>query len=60
MFNDFFREQCRPIANDSCLPSNYTIETITRLSDINIDTDTIIKFIRSLNSNEAHYCDGIS
>ena len=55
-----FREQCRPITNDSSLPNNQTLETVTRLSDINIDTDTIIKLIRSLDPNKAHSCDGIS
>ena len=60
LFNDFFREQCRPIANDSSLPNNQTIETVARLSDINIDTGTIIKVIRSLDPNKAHGCDGIS
>ena len=60
LFNDFFREQCRPITNGSSLPNNQTLETVTRLSDINIDTDTIIKLIRSLDRNKAHGCDGIS
>ena len=43
LFNDYFRGQCRPITNDSFLPNNQNTETVTRLSDINIDTDTIIK-----------------
>ena len=60
LFNDFFREQCRPITNNSSLPNNQTIETVTRLWDINIDTDTIIKLIRSLDPNKNHDCDGIS
>ena len=46
--------------NDSSLRNNQTIETVTRLSDINIDAGTIIKLIRSLNPNKAHSCDGIS
>ena len=60
LFNDFFREQCRPITNNSSLPNNQTIETVTRLWDINIDTDTIIKLIRSLDPSKNHDCDGIS
>ena len=56
LFHDFFREQCRPIT----LSNNQTIETVTRLSDITIDTDTIIKLIRSLDPNKAHGCDRIS
>ena len=38
LFNNFSREQCRPITDDGFLPNNQTIETVTRLSDINIDT----------------------
>ena len=60
LFNDFFRKQCRPITNESSFPNNQTIETISRLADINIDTNTIIKFIRSLDPNKARGCDGIS
>ena len=60
MLNDLFREQCRPITNDSSLPNNQAIETVTRLSDIHIDTDTTIKLIRSLDTNKAHGYDGIS
>ena len=45
LFNNFFREQCRPITNDSSLPNNPTIETVARFLDINIDTDIIIKLI---------------
>ena len=59
-FNDFFSEQCRPITSDSSLPNNQTIETVTRLSDINVDTTTIIKLIRSLDPNKAHGYDEIS
>ena len=60
LFNDFLREQCRPITNDSSLANNQSIETLTRLLDINIDTDTIINLIFSLDPNKANGCDGIS
>ena len=60
LFIDFFREKCKPIINDSSLPNSQVIETVTRLSDIKIDADTIIKLIRSLDPNKAHGCDGIS
>ena len=53
-FNDFLREQCGLITNDSLLPKNQTIETVTRLSDITIDTNSIIKLIRSLDPDKAH------
>ena len=46
--------------NDSSLPNNQAIETVTRLSDINIDTDTTVKLIHSLDPNKVHGCDGIS
>ena len=45
--------------NDSSLPKNQITETVTRLSYINIDTDTFIKLIRLLDPNRAHGCDGI-
>ena len=38
---------------------NYIIETVTRLSNFNTDTDKIIKLIGSLDTNNAHGCDGI-
>ena len=60
LFNNFLREQCRPITNGSSLPNNQITETVTRLSSITIDTDTIIKLICSLDPNKAHGCDGIS
>ena len=41
--NDFSREQYRPITNNSSLPNNKTIETVTRLSDINIDLTVLLK-----------------
>ena len=60
LFNDFFKEQCRPIANDSSFPHNQIIETVNRLSEFNIDTDTVIKNILSLDPNKADDCDEIS
>ena len=58
--NGFFREQCRPVTTDSSLPNNQVIETVTRLSNFNIDIDTVIKLIRSLNPNKDYGCNGIS
>ena len=60
LFNYFFREQCRPITNDSSFPNNQTIETVAKLSDINVAADNIIKRIHSLDPNKAYGCDGIS
>ena len=53
------REQYRPITNDNSLSNNQIFETVTRISESNIDTDPI-KLICSLDPNEAHGCDGIS
>ena len=54
LFNDVFREQCRPVTNDSSVPNNQIFRTVTRLADFNIDTDAISKIIRSLDPNKAH------
>ena len=51
LFNDFFKEQCRPITNGSSLPNNRIIGTVTRLSDFNIDND--IKLIQLIGSKES-------
>ena len=59
MFRVFFGEQCRLIPNDSFFPNNQIIESETRLSFFNIDTDTIIKLIHSLGPNKAQGCDEI-
>ena len=59
LFRGSFREQCRPITNDSSFSNNQIIESVTRLSDFNIGTDTIIKIIHSRNPGKAHSCDGI-
>ena len=56
LFNDIFREQHRLFTNDS----SQITETVTRLSDFNVDTDTIIKLIRSLDPNKTHGRDGVS
>ena len=54
-FNDFFREQCRPVTYDSSLPNNQILQTVTIL--YNFYTDTIIKLIHSLDPNKAQGCD---
>ena len=46
--------------NDSSLLNNQIFETVSRLSDFNINTDTIIKLVCSLNLNKALGCDSIS
>ena len=55
-----FSENNVDLSQTTSLPNNQTIETVTRLSHIDIDTDFIIKLIHSLDPNKAHGCDGIS
>ena len=60
LFNGFFRVQCKPITNGSSLPNNQIFETVARLSDFNIGTDTIIQLLRLLDPNKPQDCDGMS
>ena len=53
LFNDFFKEQCRPITNGSSIPNNHINGTVIRLSDFNIDNDTIIELIHLIGSKES-------
>ena len=64
LFNDCFREQCRPIINESSLPNNQMLGTVAnnqmfaRLSNFNMDTDSITKLIHLLDPNKAHRWNG--
>ena len=60
IFNDFFVQQCQPIANNSILPTNQIFYTQNRLSDFDIDCGKILKLISRLNPRKAHCHDGIS
>ena len=55
-----FSENNVDLSRMTALLNIQAIETVTRLSNINVDTDTIIKLIHSLNPTKAHGCDGIS
>ena len=41
IFNDFFVQQCQPIANNSFLPMNQTFYTQNSLRDFDIDCGKI-------------------
>ena len=41
IFNDFFVQQCRPIANNSILPTNQIFYTQNRLRGFDIDSGKI-------------------
>ena len=60
VFNDFFVQQCQPIANNSILPTNQIFYTQNRLSDFDIDCGKILKLINELNPNKARGHDGVS
>ena len=59
-FNDFFVQQCQPIANNSILPTNQIFHTQNRLRDFDIDCGKILKLINGLNSYKGHGHDRIS
>ena len=60
IFNDFFVQQCQPIANNSILPTNQIFYTQNRLRGFDIDCVKISKLINGLNKHKAHGHDGIS
>ena len=58
-FNEFFSQQCKPIANSSVLP-NITFLINKRRDQITIGNDEINSLIRDINPNNATGSDGIS
>ena len=58
-FNDFFSQQCKPVMNNSVLPT-LTFHTDKRIDHVNIEPDEIISLIRKINPNKATGSDGIS
>ena len=60
IFNNFFVQQCQPIANNSILPTNQIFFTQNKLRDFDVDSAKISKLIKSLNPHKAHGHDGIS
>ena len=59
LFNDLFSDQCKLISNSSTLP-NFYYHTDKRLDAIIIQNEEILSLIRSINTNKASGCDGIS
>ena len=57
--NDFFSHQCKPIINDSVLP---TLDYLTneRIDSIQLSENDILTLIRNLDPNKATGSDGIS
>ena len=60
IFNDFFVQQCQPIANNSILPTNQVFYTQNRLRRFDIDCVKMSNLINGLNKHKAHGHDGIS
>ena len=58
-FSDFFSQQCKPIINNSILPS-LTRFTDKRLDHVTIENYVIISLIRNIKPNKAPRSDGIS
>ena len=58
-FSDSFSQQCKPIINNSILPS-LTHFTDKRLDHVTIENDVIISLIWNINPNKAPGSDGIS
>ena len=58
-FIDFFSQQCKPIINNSVLPT-LNFFTDKRIDHIDIENDEIISLIRKINPNKATGSDGIS
>ena len=59
LFNDYFILQCTTIDTGSEIPQD-TPGISTLIGDLVISEGKILKIIRSLNSNKAYGCDGIS
>ena len=57
--NTYFAAQCRPLVNESLLPS-LTYCTKSSISNAVVSEDTISSIINKLNSKKAHGCDNIS
>ena len=59
LFNDFFALQCKPIVNDSVLPTLHFLTNERKESVVIRDSD-IISLIRNLDTSKANGSDGIS
>ena len=59
IFNNHFANQCTILNNGSILPQ-FSFKTESRIDNIAINRDIILKIIKDLNPNKAHGWDGIS
>ena len=59
IFNDHFANQCTILKNGTSLP-NFTFKTDSRLDNVVISSDIVLKIIKDLNPTKAHGWDGIS
>ena len=50
LFNDSFREHCKPITNGSFLPDNQIFGTVIRLSDVNFIL-LLVSFVHGIQRN---------
>ena len=53
-FNKFFASKCKPLKNDSVLPTLLEHESEARFSKITFTDDQIMKILRALHINKAH------
>ena len=60
LFNEYFLEQCKPIANNSVLPDYINYKTESKLTTIIFSNDDILSMIRAMNPNKSHGFDNIS
>ena len=59
-FNKYFAFKCKPLNNNSYLPSSFEFYSQSKLSFLNIAEDNILKIMRPVNTNKAHGHDEIS
>ena len=60
IFNKCFADQCKPLKNNSMLPTDQLFMTQARIGSMDFNEGEILKIIRALNINKAHGHDGIS
>ena len=59
LFNSYFTAQCRPLENESSLPS-LTYSTHDSISNVTVPEEKMSSIINKMNSKKAHGCDNIS
>ena len=60
IFNEYFVKQCSLLVNDSSLPDSLPYRTTSRLENVEISEEKIVRIINELNPNKTHGCDKIS